>query len=106
MSNRFVSGGTIGDGAPEGGGEEAPAPAAGRNAAQWEAVQKELDEERQRREEQRRKAMTGEEKSLYEILQENKGTLLLCSMPHPGGWRLSRGADAELGVNSGEAGCV
>lgn len=76
MSNRFVSGGTISSG-----NEPAEAPsvttaATSKNSAEWEAVQKQLETERQRREEQRRKAAAGEDKSLYDILQENKGAFL------------------------------
>lgn len=81
MSDRFVSGGTIGpskDLAEEPATSDeraaAAAPPPGKNSAEWEAVQKQLEAERQLREEQRRKAVTGEEKSLYDILQENKGT--------------------------------
>lgn len=43
---------------------------------EWEAVQKELEAERKRRDEQRVKAASGEEKSLFEILQANKGMLI------------------------------
>ena len=85
MSDRFVSGGTIGpskdlaegaatsDERAAAAAAAAAAPPPGKNSAEWEAVQKQLETERQRREEQRRKAATGEEKSLYDILQENKG---------------------------------
>lgn len=41
--------------------------------AEWEAVQKELDAERKRREEARVKAVEGGERSLYDVLQANKG---------------------------------
>lgn len=88
MSSRFVSGGTISSGEP-GAAETStskagtsaaaaaaePPPSSSRNA-EWEAVEKELAAERQRREEQRRKAATGEEKSLFDILQDNKGVFL------------------------------
>jgi hypothetical protein len=81
MSSRFVSGGVIdGSGEAAGGAEdvevrdtehkgggEAP-----RNA-EWEAVQKELEDQRREREERRAKAASGEERSLYDILQANKG---------------------------------
>jgi hypothetical protein len=77
MSDRFVSGGTIGGSAGEEkttSADSAPSVSSGtKNAAQWEAVERELEAERRRREEQRRKAVEGEEKSLYEILQDNKG---------------------------------
>ncbi|KAI0400657.1 N-terminal domain of NEFA-interacting nuclear protein NIP30-domain-containing protein [Xylaria palmicola] len=94
MTSRFVSAGTI---AGDGGGEQhAPAAdsaagaetgaetgmgmGAGRNAnanaVEWEAVQKDLDEERRRRAEARKAAVegggAGGERSLYEILQANK----------------------------------
>lgn len=44
-----------------------------RKNAEWEAVQKELDAERKRREEARVKAVEGGERSLYDVLQANKG---------------------------------
>ncbi|CAH0019514.1 unnamed protein product [Clonostachys rhizophaga] len=76
MSDRFVSGGTIGGSEGEKtttSADSAPSASSGtKNAAQWEAVERELEAERRRREEQRRKAVEGEEKSLYEILQDNK----------------------------------
>ncbi|CAH0059726.1 unnamed protein product [Clonostachys solani] len=76
MSDRFVSGGTIGgsEGEKASSAESGPPASSGgtKNAAQWEAVERELEAERKRREEQRRKAVEGEEKSLYEILQDNK----------------------------------
>jgi hypothetical protein len=80
MSNKFVSGGIIGPGG-ETTNEEAPNSSeqqprqAGANAAEWEVVQKQLEAERRQREEQRVKAATGDEKSLYDILQENKGNM-------------------------------
>ncbi|VUC20570.1 unnamed protein product [Clonostachys rosea] len=76
MSDRFVSGGTIGgtEGEKTTSTDSGPPQASSgtKNAAQWEAVERELEAERKRREEQRRKAVEGEEKSLYEILQDNK----------------------------------
>ncbi|KAI1741210.1 N-terminal domain of NEFA-interacting nuclear protein NIP30-domain-containing protein [Xylaria scruposa] len=76
MTSRFVSGGTIaGDGAHEVRAEEAKGKGDGGNksAREWEAVQKDLDEERRRREESRRaNAEGGGERSLYDILQANK----------------------------------
>lgn len=81
MSNHFVSGGTIGpDGEAfkdEGNEANPPVREAPKNA-EWEAVQQELEADRKRRDEQRRKAATGEEKSLYDILQANKGS---CHLP-------------------------
>ena len=77
MSSRFVSGGTIrssGDGNAVGETPETETTQQqSSKSAEWDIVEKELAAERQRREEQRRKAATGEEKSLYDILQENKG---------------------------------
>ncbi|KAI3331432.1 hypothetical protein HD806DRAFT_160210 [Xylariaceae sp. AK1471] len=90
MTSRFVSGGTIttGDGAVETKAQEPPPMAAverkgsgsgsgsGSNTVQWEAVQKDLEEERRRRDEARRTAVeggvAGGERSLYEVLQANK----------------------------------
>jgi molecular chaperone GrpE (heat shock protein) len=76
MANRFVSAGAID--ATTGEASEAPpkaevAAAAAANNDQWEQVQKELEEERRRREERRKAAGQGGEKSLFEVLQENKG---------------------------------
>lgn len=79
--SRFVSAGTIGsNGEPA--AEVAPKDTqqAAKNT-EWEAVEKELEAERARREEQRRKAVTGEEKSLYEILEANKGLRHTCTYP-------------------------
>lgn len=85
MSNRFVSGGTMGAGGEEICKDMDAAPQARQQQqqqqpllplaknAQWEAAQRELEAERKRREEARLKASMGEEKSLYEILQANKG---------------------------------
>jgi hypothetical protein len=83
MSNKFVSGGIIGPGGettnegPPSSSEQQhrQAGGGGANAAEWEAVQKQLEAERRQREEQRVKAATGDEKSLYDILQENKGNV-------------------------------
>ncbi|KAI0873135.1 N-terminal domain of NEFA-interacting nuclear protein NIP30-domain-containing protein [Hypoxylon argillaceum] len=95
MTSRFVSGGTIaGDGAPAqqqesgiaagdraGGAGERVGWDAGAGAGdksttsvEWEAVQRDLEEERRRREEARKAAVEGGsgERSLYEILQANK----------------------------------
>lgn len=47
---------------------------AAKKNTEWEAVQKELEAERRRREEARVKAVEGGgEKSLYDVLQANKG---------------------------------
>lgn len=89
MSGRFISGGTISS------NNEDPAPSASTREdltsseqasdsksskmVEWELVEKELAAERQHREEQRRRAATGEEKSLYDILQENKGLFFFVS---------------------------
>jgi hypothetical protein len=76
MSNRFVSGGTITSSGDErqNRGPDKEVDASVSTNAQWEAVQKQLDAERQQREESRRKAIEGGERSLYDVLQENKGT--------------------------------
>ena len=76
MSSRFISGGAID---PSSGERIEAAPAdnerpVGKNTAEWEAVQKEVEEQRKRREEVRRQEEAGEQKSLYDILQANKGT--------------------------------
>lgn len=94
MSSRFVSSGTIGPSGGSGGDDDvgkADADAAGAGAGAtpagdkassdaWETVQRELEAERRRREEQRIKAASGEEKSLYDILQENKGLCISLSL--------------------------
>jgi hypothetical protein len=77
MANRFVSGGVIdssGEVAEKGQGTGESAKENSK-ISEWEAVQKELEAERKRRDEQRIKAASGEEKSLFEILQANKGML-------------------------------
>lgn len=75
MSGRFVSGGVIDPGGegPGKGQEVTEGSKSNSKNSEWEAVQRELEAERKRREEQRIKAASGEEKSLYEILQANKG---------------------------------
>ncbi|KAI0448897.1 N-terminal domain of NEFA-interacting nuclear protein NIP30-domain-containing protein [Xylaria acuta] len=83
MTSRFVSGGTIaGDDTSEdkggrtetGGNGRGERSGGNKNATEWEAVQKDLDEERRRREEARRANVEGGggERSLYEVLQANK----------------------------------
>ncbi|KAI0436115.1 N-terminal domain of NEFA-interacting nuclear protein NIP30-domain-containing protein [Xylaria telfairii] len=85
MTSRFVSGGTIaGDEDAAGGGERERewewewererADKKNPLSAEWETVQKDLDEERRRREETRRANVEGggAERSLYEVLQANK----------------------------------
>ncbi|KAJ4150782.1 hypothetical protein LMH87_011516 [Akanthomyces muscarius] len=75
MSGRFVSGGTIGAGDTEtvDDGSAAPAPArAASKLAEWEKVQQQLEADRQRRHDARVKAASGEERSLYDVLQANK----------------------------------
>ncbi|GAO15917.1 uncharacterized protein UV8b_02426 [Ustilaginoidea virens] len=74
MANRFVPGGTIGPAGQEAvvADEHAPRAQLSDSTTEWEAVQQELEQDRKRREEQRLKAATGEEKSLYDILQANK----------------------------------
>lgn len=83
MSGRFVSGGTIGASGEASSQDAAAAPpppnekkgneGAGTKNKEWEAVQQELEADRKRREEQRAKAAAGQEPSLYDILQANKG---------------------------------
>jgi hypothetical protein len=101
MAGRFISGGKIdSDGAVvnDASGEDSkPAfgePKPGRNS-QWEAVQQELEAERRRRDEKRVKAATGEEKSLYDILQENKGTFHAKTLPQQLPWSLKRVPSCE-----------
>ena len=106
MSNHFVSGGKIGPtgepykddsgkASPQDGGQKQQQQGDGQQQQQqpsaqrlaknieWEAVQKELDAERKRREEARHKAASGEEKSLYDILQANKGLASPLCYPPP-----------------------
>ncbi|KAI1348005.1 N-terminal domain of NEFA-interacting nuclear protein NIP30-domain-containing protein [Xylaria sp. FL0043] len=84
MTSRFVSGGII-TGAEDGANVEKGAVDKGKaqdqgrgtgtaaSSAEWEAVQKDLEEERRRRAEARKRDVeSGGEKSLYEILQANK----------------------------------
>ncbi|CAM1507166.1 Fc.00g068070.m01.CDS01 [Cosmosporella sp. VM-42] len=73
MSNRFVSGGTITSSGEV--SKDAPPPTSTAQPAknkEWEAVQQELEADRKRREEARVKAVTGEERSLFDILEANK----------------------------------
>ncbi len=76
MSSRFVSGGAID---AETGEATTPAPAPQetpgdvKKREEWLAVQKDLETERQHREEQRIASAQQPEKSLYEVLQANKG---------------------------------
>lgn len=81
--SRFVSGGKIdadtGESvAPPSAEESAPS---GRVNAQWEAVQRELDAERRKRDEARRHAVEGGEKSLFDVLEANKGMYSPCWRP-------------------------
>ncbi|GKU01457.1 nefa-interacting nuclear protein nip30 [Fusarium langsethiae] len=81
MSNRFVSAGKIGSSGEisgEANSTESGAPQQPLHSSaklkEWEAVQEQLEAERKRREEQRIKLATGEgDKSLYDVLQANKG---------------------------------
>jgi len=103
MASRFVSGGAIdaasgeaiapealaaaaaaaatGPGAADAGSQGDRSGRAVKKQAEWEAVQRELEAERRRREEQRAKMAAGEEKSLYAILQANKGLSLTFLFP-------------------------
>lgn len=99
MSDRFVSGGTISSSGEVTKDVESSQPATVKNA-EWEVVQKELDAERQRREDARRKLASGEqEKSLYEVLEANKGAY--CPAHKSGLFKSRRGV--ELTLCSGEA---
>ena len=82
MASRFVSSGAIdptsgahvesAEAQPSTGpGRDAKAEIGGKNKEAWEAVQREVEEERKRRAAE--KGSAEGEKSLYEILQENKG---------------------------------
>ncbi|CAI4216286.1 unnamed protein product [Parascedosporium putredinis] len=75
MTSRFVSGGAIDSASGERIEGAAPTDgeaAVGKNNAEWEAVQKEVEETRKRREEARKLEESGEQKSLFDILQANK----------------------------------
>lgn len=80
MSNRFVSGGTINTSSDPEPKEAAPRAQLAKST-EWEAVQQELENDRKRREEQRLKAAAGEERSLYDVLQANKGGCPFYSAP-------------------------
>ncbi|KAM0343352.1 hypothetical protein ACHAPU_008673 [Fusarium lateritium] len=80
MSNRFVSVGKIGSSGEISKESDETKSNAGQplhssvKSKEWEAVEQQLEAERKRREEQRVKAATGEgEKTLYDVLQANKG---------------------------------
>jgi hypothetical protein len=80
MSSRFVSAGKFGSSGEiskdASGAESTPQQPLHSSAKskEWEAVEQQLEAERKKREEQRIKAATGEgEKSLYDVLQANKG---------------------------------
>lgn len=77
MSSRFVSAGAIDPVTGEAASDTATnssAPPADPKTDEWLVVQKELDAERRRREEHKASAAAaGEEKSLYEVLEANKG---------------------------------
>lgn len=89
MSSRFVSGGTISSSgevskdAPASGSTASAKPLhAGAKTKEWEAVQQELEADRRRREEQRVKAASGEgERSLFDILEANKGSMFSSPCP-------------------------
>lgn len=78
MASRFVSAGAIdpvtGEAAPDA-AADSRAPPVDPKTDEWLVVQKELDAERRRREEHKASAAAaaGEEKSLYEVLEANKG---------------------------------
>ena len=82
MSSRFVSAGAIdpttGEAATAASEQQASRPAdASKPNNEWLAVEKELAAERRRRDEARSAAATGGEKSLFEVLQANKGLFSL-----------------------------
>ena len=88
MSNRFVSGGTISSSgeiskdAPTDSVSAAKPLHAGAKSKEWEAVQQELEADRRRREEQRIKAASGDgERSLYDVLEANKGLQFSFALP-------------------------
>lgn len=86
MTSRFVSGGAIDSASGERIEVAAPADgeaAVGKNNAEWEAVQKEVEETRKRREEARKLEESGEQKSLFDILQANKGKKEILSSSAP-----------------------
>lgn len=87
MASRFVSTGAIdptsGDHVEAKAPPEAGPAAAegGKNKEAWEAVQKEVAEERRRREAEKAAGEPG--KSLYDVLQENKGSPSPLTPPLP-----------------------
>lgn len=68
LGGEWGRGGDGGDGGGSGGGGGGGS----KTSVEWEAVQKDLEEERRRRVEARKATVEGGEKSLYEILQANK----------------------------------
>lgn len=76
MASRFVSAGAIdpvtGEATSAKTADEGR-PAADPKDDEWAIVQRELEAERRRREEQKASAAAGGEKSLYEVLEANKG---------------------------------
>jgi len=81
MTYRFVSGGKIDAASGEAVAED-PADAGSEVAVdsqrakkneEWAAVQRELDAERRQRELARAKLATGEERTLFDVLEANKG---------------------------------
>ncbi len=100
MSSRFVSGGAID--AETGEATTAPAPPPARETAadlvvkkgEWLAVQKELEAERQQREAHRLATAAEPEKSLFEVLQANKGAFV--TPPGRGPCRRSSGGSRQV----------
>lgn len=94
MSGRFVSGGTISS-AGDKDSKDTPASASASAAAareplakksvEWEAVQRELEEERRKRERARAELAGegGQQQTLYDILQANKGSFFDSSTSFP-----------------------
>lgn len=96
MMSRFVSAGAINAETGEvvvaeetkkgddgvGGAAAAASAVEPRKNAEWEIVQRELEAERKRREEARLKSVEGGERSLYDVLQANKGAFFLSLLFH------------------------
>lgn len=92
MSSRFVSAGAIDPTTGEAAPEQEQRPASNTTAGpdvpkpndEWVAVEKELAAERRRRDEAKAAAAAGQEKSLFEILEANKGLgicFFFCLLP-------------------------
>lgn len=101
MSSRFVSAGTIsssGEISKEAPPSTSAATSQPAKSKEWEVVQQELEAERKRRDEARAKAAAGEERSLYDILEANKGEFC-------GAWE-TRMVGLIIGTLSCQASCL